>query len=121
MNPISYMVTLFYHWFNTRKSSKLIAYESAIWTFVVVLFSNFVALLKLFHYDSFSFDMDKRTEPENYIIIAVGILIGGFIISLFAPKKKIKAINYDLRDESIDFSIMFIYTIGSFVLLIFLY
>lgn len=121
MNPILYMVSLFYHWFNTRNSSKLIAYESAIGTFVIVLFSNFLAILKLFHFDSFTFSMSNRTKPENYIIIGIGILICGFILSIFSPKKRIKSINYDLRDEGIDFTIMFIYSIGSFALLIFLY
>ena len=122
MNPILYIVSLFYHWFNTRNSSKLIAYESAIGTFVIVLFSNFLAILKLSHHDDFfTFSMSDRTKSEYYLIIAIGILFFGFILSIFAPKKKIKSINYDLRDQSVDFTIMFIYSIGSFLSVILLY
>jgi len=121
MNPILYMVSLFYHWFNTRKSSKIIAYESALWGFVVILFCNFIALLKILHLNTFFFNLENDSKTKNYLIVGAGILVAGFILSIFAPRKKVKSINYDLRDETVDFTIMFVYTIGSFVLLMFLY
>lgn len=120
MNPILYIVSIFYHWFSTRKSSKIIAYESALWGFVVVLFSNFMAFSKILNLN-INLNLNKYSNVENYLIVGTGILVGGFILSIFAPRKKVKSINYDLRDESVDFTIMFVYLIGSFGLLIFLY
>lgn len=115
------MVSLFYRWFNNQKSSKLIAYESALMGFSVVLFCNFVALLKLLHFDSLSFDMTKRSKLLNYLFFGTGLLIVSLTLSILAPRKKIKSINYDLRDEGVDFTIMFIYVIGSFISVILLY
>jgi len=121
MNPILYMVSLFYRWFNNQKSSKLIAYESALMVFSAILFFNFIALLKLFHIDSFSFDINQRSKLLNYLFFGAGLLIASLFLSIFAPRGKVKSINYDLRDEVVDYTIMFIYSIGSFILLIFLY
>lgn len=121
MNPIIYVVSLFYHWFINQKSSKIIAYESALMIFIAVLFMNFMSLIKIYNI-TVSFEiLNTYSKLEKYVIVGIVCVFCCLILSFFAPKKKVKAINYDLRDEAVDYTIMFIYTIGSFLLLIYLY
>jgi hypothetical protein len=104
-----------------QKSSKIIAYESALMIFVAILFMNFMSLIKIYNIP-LSFKILKTySKLEQYFIVGIVCIICCFILSFFAPKKKVKSINYDLRDEAVDYTIMFIYTIGSFLLLIYLY
>jgi hypothetical protein len=110
------MVSLFYRWYNSRKSTKDIAYESAIIGLELLLSINVLSLLKLLI--GFSFKFWNNPKSDLYPIIIIGAIVLGFIISLLAPKKKVESINYDLRDESTDYTVLIIYIIASFVLLI---
>jgi hypothetical protein len=110
------MVSLFYQWYNSRKSSKNITYESAVIGFELLLFINTLSLLKLLF--GFSFTFWYKSKLELYPELIIGTIVVGFIISLLAPKKKVKAINYELRDKDIDNLFLIIYIIASFVLFI---
>ena len=60
-------------------------------------------------------EFTKINNDTKYVLVLIGIIIGSFIISLLAPRKKIKSINYDLRDDTVDFVLFFIYIIGSVI------
>ena len=110
------MLSLFYRWYYSRKSTKDIAYESAVIGFELLFFINVLSLLKLI--TGFSFKFWDKSKYDLYPIIIIGTIVVGIIISLLAPKKKVVSINYDLRDESTDYTVLIIYIITSFILLI---
>jgi len=118
MNPIIYILSLFYRWYNSRESTKDIAYYSAILAFELFLFMNILSLIKYFNlWNIFPLNWENNSNDGMYITIIVVAISFGFIISLLAPQKDVKSINYDLRDQDTDYFVLVVYIIASFVLL----
>jgi len=127
MNPIQYIVSLFYHWFNTKESSKDVAYEISLIAFTILLFCNlltiFTAINMMDYYGMKNIDVFLKNfihlnKEQQYLIAGIGLIVGSLLNSVLASRKKIKSINYDLRDETIDFVFLFIYIIGSITLFV---
>ena len=107
MNPIVYLVSLFYHWFSTKESTRSVAYAYSLIAFTAFLNINIMTMLIIFKMDEYILKFTKINNDTKYVLVLIGIIIGSFIISLLAPRKKIKSINYDLRDDTVDFVLFF--------------
>lgn len=115
MKPLIYMISLFYRWYSGRKSTKDIAYESSILALELFVFMNGLSLLKLFNLWN-GFSLESFSKTQLYPIIIIGAVAIGLIISFLAPKKKV--IEIVSREQLSDYTLLVIYIVLSFILLI---
>ncbi len=117
---ISFILYLFYRYYQGGRSTESIAYESAIFALLALIFFNVVFVMSLFTSSGIFFLDGDDPRWVQYLKIGFGIVLPGFLIlRLLFPKSHITNLTYD--DQVIERGgwILTLYVVTSFILVFF--
>ena len=113
---MKYIVFLFYRYYNKGATTR-IAYESAIFALLTLIFIIVVSLMLLFAPQLSNTIFKGHTRIALYVYFSIGVAIGYYFLSKFIQKKDI--VNFENVPKNVIFHgwILCLYIIISFSIL----